>query len=172
MISFTAADIEVWLAAFLYPFLRILALMSSAPLFSHESVPVMVRIGLAFGITFVVSAALPAAPFVSPLTAAGGLLVVVFQQVLVGLAIGLAMQLVFAAVTLAGDLIGLQMGLSFAAFVDPLNAEQTPLVGGFLSLILMLVFLAINGHLPTPELLKKLYSAQFTAAERAWFHAK
>ncbi|HSV19393.1 MAG TPA: flagellar biosynthetic protein FliR [Casimicrobiaceae bacterium] len=145
MISFTAADIEVWLAAFLYPFLRILALMSSAPLFSHESVPVMVRIGLAFGITFVVSAALPAAPFVSPFSVAG--MVLVFQQVLVGLAIGLAMQLVFAAVTLAGDLIGLQMGLSFAAFVDPLNAEQTPLVGGFLSLILMLVFLAINGHL-------------------------
>ena len=63
---FTAADIEVWIAAFLYPFLRILALMSSAPLFSHESVPVMVRIGLAFGITLVVGAALPAAPFVSP----------------------------------------------------------------------------------------------------------
>ena len=145
MITFTAADIEVWVAAFLYPFLRILALMSSAPLFSHESVPVVVRVGLAFAITFVVAATLPMAPFVSPFSAAG--MVMVVQQILVGVAIGLAMQLVFAAVTLAGDLIGLQMGLSFASFVDPQNAEQAPIVGGFLSLILMLVFLAINGHL-------------------------
>jgi flagellar biosynthetic protein FliR len=145
MITFTAADIDVWLAAFLYPFLRILALMSSAPLFSHASVPVMVRVGLAFAITLVVATTLPAAPFVSPFSAAGMVLVV--QQVIVGVAIGLAMQLVFAAVTLAGDMIGLQMGLSFASFVDPQNAEQAPIVGGFLSLVLMLVFLAINGHL-------------------------
>ena len=145
MITFTAADIDVWLAAFLYPFLRILALMSSAPLFSHASVPVPLRIGLTFAITIVVVTAVPAAPFVSPFTMAGAVLVV--QQVLVGVAIGLAMQLVFAAVTLAGDMIGLQMGLSFASFVDPQNAEQAPIVGGFLSLVLMLVFLAINGHL-------------------------
>ena len=145
MVAFTAADIDVWLAAFLYPFLRILALMSSAPLFSHASVPVMVRVGLASAITLVVAATLPAAPFVSPFSTAG--IVLVFQQVIVGIAIGLAMQLVFAAVTLAGDLIGLQMGLSFASFVDPQNAEQAPIVGGFLSLVLMLVFLAINGHL-------------------------
>ena len=145
MITFTAADIEAWLAAFGYPFLRILALMSSAPLFSHASVPVPVRIGLAFAVTIVVATALPAAPFVSPFTLAGAILVV--QQILVGLAIGLAMQLVFAAVTLAGDMIGLQMGLSFASFIDPQNSEQAPIIGGFLSLVLMLVFLAINGHL-------------------------
>jgi flagellar biosynthetic protein FliR len=145
MITFTSADIEGWVAALLYPFLRILALMSSAPLFSHQSVPMIVRVALAFTITFVVAATLPPAPFVSPFSAAGGILVV--QQVVVGIAIGLAMQLVFAAVTLAGDMVGLQMGLSFASFVDPQNAEQAPIVGSFLSLVLMLLFLAINGHL-------------------------
>jgi flagellar biosynthetic protein FliR len=145
VITFTAADIEGWLTAFLYPFLRILALFSSAPLFSHASVPVPLRIGLALAITVIVAATLPPSPFVSPFSMAGAVLVV--QQVLVGVAIGLAMQLVFAAVTLAGDLIGLQMGLSFAAFVDPQNAEQAPIVGSFLSLVLMLLFLALNGHL-------------------------
>lgn len=145
MITFSAADVEAWIAAFGYPFLRILALMSSAPLFSHASVPVPLRVGLALATTIVIVTAVPAAPFVSPFSMAGAVLVV--QQVLVGVAIGLAMQLVFAAVTLAGDMIGLQMGLSFASFVDPQNAEQAPIVGGFLSLVLMLVFLAINGHL-------------------------
>jgi flagellar biosynthetic protein FliR len=145
VITFSTAEIEALVAAFLYPFLRILALMSTAPLFSHASVPVPLRIGLSLAITAVVVVAAPAAPFVSPLTAAGGVLVV--QQVVVGLAIGLSMQLVFAAVTLAGDLIGLQMGLSFATIVDPQNSDETPVIGSFLSLVLMLVFLAINGHL-------------------------
>jgi len=124
MITFGSADIEAWAATFLYPFLRILALMSSAPLFSHASVPVPLRVGLALAITAIVALAAPAAPFVSPFSAAGGILIV--QQIVVGVAIGLAMQLVFAAVTLAGDLIGLQMGLSFAAFVDPQNASRHP----------------------------------------------
>jgi flagellar biosynthetic protein FliR len=145
VITFSTAEIEALVAAFLSPFLRILALMTTAPLFSHASVPVPLRVGLALAITAVVVVATPAAPFVSPLSAAGAVLVV--QQVVVGLAIGLSMQLVFAAVTLAGDLIGLQMGLSFAAFVDPQNSTEAPVVGSFLSLVLMLVFLAINGHL-------------------------
>ena len=145
MITFTTAGIEGWVAAFLYPFLRILALMSSAPLFSHASVPVPLRVGLALAIAVAISGTLPAAPFASPLSLAGAVLVV--QQLVIGISIGLSMQLVFAAVTLAGDMIGLQMGLSFAAFVDPQNAEQAPIVGAFLSLVLMLVFLSINGHL-------------------------
>jgi flagellar biosynthetic protein FliR len=145
MITFTTADIEAWMAAFLYPFLRILALMTSAPLFSHASVPVPLRVALAIGITVLVAATLPGGVFVSPFSVAGAMLAV--QQILVGVAMGLAMQLVFAAVTLAGDLVGLQMGLSFAAFVDPQNSDQSPIVGSFLSLVLMLLFLAINGHL-------------------------
>ena len=145
MLTFASGDIEAWIAAFLYPFLRFLALMSSAPLFSHASVPVPLRVGLSLAITTVVAIPLVGGPFVPPFSAAGAVLIV--QQVVVGVGIGLAMQLVFAAVTLAGDLVGLQMGLSFASFVDPQNAEQTPIIGGFLSLVLMLVFLAINGHL-------------------------
>jgi flagellar biosynthetic protein FliR len=82
---------------------------------------------------------------VSPFSAEGVLLVV--QQVLVGGALGLAVHVAFAAVGLAGDMVGLQMGLSFAAFVDPVNSEQSPIIGSFLTMTLMLVFLAINGHL-------------------------
>jgi flagellar biosynthetic protein FliR len=44
-------------------------------------------------------------------------------------------------------MIGLQMGLSFAVFIDPQNSTQSPIVGSFLSMILTLLFLAINGHL-------------------------
>ncbi len=145
MFTIGAADLDTALAAFFYPFFRVLALASSAPVFSHPTVPRPVRIGLAVMVTAIVAPLLPATPAVSPFTGAGILLIVL--QVLIGVAIGLAMQIAFAAVTLAGDLIGLQMGLSFAAFIDPQNSEQAPLVGSFLSIVLMLVFLALNGHL-------------------------
>ena len=145
MFTISAADLDAALAAFVYPFFRILALASSAPVLSHSSVPRMVRIALAVLITAIVAPTLPATPAVSPFSAPGILLVV--EQTMIGIAIGLAMQIAFATVTLAGDLIGLQMGLSFAAFIDPQNSEQAPLVGSFLSIVLMLVFLAINGHL-------------------------
>ncbi|MDQ6620917.1 MAG: flagellar biosynthetic protein FliR [Pseudomonadota bacterium] len=145
MFTIGAVDLDAVLAAFFYPFFRIVALASSAPVLGHSSVPPMVRIALAVLVTAIVAPALPAVAAVSPFGAPGVLLMI--EQVLIGLAIGLAMQIAFAAVTLAGDLIGLQMGLSFAAFIDPQNSEQAPLVGSFLSITLMLVFLAINGHL-------------------------
>jgi flagellar biosynthetic protein FliR len=145
MISFAAADLDAWLSALLYPFFRMLALMSAAPVFSHESVPIPVRIGLALLLTILVAPVLPAVGVVSPLSAPG--LLLICQQLLVGVALGFAMQIAFAAVELAGDMIGLQMGLSFAVFIDPQNSDQTPIVGSFLSMILMLVFVTINGHL-------------------------
>lgn len=145
MLTFTPAELDAWLAGFIYPFVRVLALMSAAPVFNHGSTPVSLRIALALAITTVIVPTLPAAPFVSPFSGAGVALVI--TQVLIGVAIGITMQIVFAAVELAGDLIGLQMGLSFAGFIDPQNNEQSPLIGTFLSIALTLLFLSMNGHL-------------------------
>jgi flagellar biosynthetic protein FliR len=145
MITIAAADLDFWLAAFVYPFFRILALMSSAPLLSHASVPIPARIGLAVLLTVLVAPTLPATAMISPMSVMG--FVLIFQQIVVGVTIGFAMQLAFAAVELAGNMIGLQMGISFAVFVDPQTSRQTPIIGSFLSMILMLLFTALNGHL-------------------------
>ena len=70
-----------------------------------------------------------------------------FQQVAVGLAIGFAVRLVFAAVELAGEIIGLQMGLNFASFFDPTSNAQVSAVARFFGNIATLLFVVINGHL-------------------------
>lgn len=145
MITIGSAELEGWLAAFCYPFFRMLALFSSAPLLSHASVPRPARIGLALMLTILIAPTLPAAGQVPPVSVHGVLLIV--QQVLIGLALGFSLQIAFAAVELAGDMIGLQMSLSFASFIDPQNSTQTPLVGSFLAIVLLLVFTAMNGHL-------------------------
>jgi flagellar biosynthetic protein FliR len=145
MFAITTNELDAWIGTFMYPFFRFAALASTAPLLSHASVPRRARLGLALLLTVLVAPTLPVAPAVTPFSIPGGVLLV--QQVMVGLAIGFVMQFAFAAVTLAGDMIGLQMGLSFASLVDPSHSEQVPLVGAFLSVILMLVFMAMNGHL-------------------------
>jgi flagellar biosynthetic protein FliR len=75
-----------------------------------------------------------------------GMLILAYQ-IVIGLAIGFALRLVFVAVEMAGDLIGLQMGLGFAMFYDPGNVQHTPILGQFLGLLATLIFLSINGHL-------------------------
>jgi flagellar biosynthetic protein FliR len=144
MFTIGAADLDAWLAAFFYPFARVAALCATAPVLSDTGMPQTIRIGLAFVVTVVVAPAL-APVAVPPLSAAGVALLV--EEILIGTAIGFAMQIAFAAVTMAGDMIGLQMGLSFATFVDPEHSEPAPLIGSFLTVLLTLYFLALNGHL-------------------------
>lgn len=148
MVTFQTAALDAWLAGLLLPFLRILALFTAAPLFSARSLPVRARIAMAGVI------ALVAAPMATPLSTAGappslasalGLALVV-QQVAVGLALGFAVRLMFAAIETAGEIIGLQMGLSFAGFINPQGGSQ-PAVASWLNTLAMLVFLSLNAHL-------------------------
>jgi len=145
MLTITSPELDAWLAAFMFPFFRFAALVQTAPVFSHASVPRRLRLGLALLLTILIAPTLPPVAAGSPFSAPG--LVLILEQIAIGFAIGLVMQLAFAAVTLAGDLIGLQMGLSFASLMDPQHSEQVPLVGAFLSVVLTLAFLALNGHL-------------------------
>lgn len=155
MISVTSAQLSAWLAAFIWPFVRILALVSSAPILGNPGIPLRVKIGLALLITFVLAPVIGTMPAVEPGSAIG--LLIMAQQIVIGVAMGLAMRIVFTAVEMAGQLIGMQMGLGFATFFDPQNAAQTPVVGSFLGLIATLFFLALNGHLLMIEVLAQSF---------------
>ncbi len=134
-----------WLSPVLWPFLRVLALFSVAPVFSMRAIPTRTRIGLAFLIAVCAQAALPEQPVidVNGREALGA----VVQQVGVGVAIGFAVRLVFASVELAGEVIGLQMGLNFASFFDPASNAQVSAVARFFGNLALLLFVVINGHL-------------------------
>jgi flagellar biosynthetic protein FliR len=144
MISITSVQLSAWLALFIFPFVRILAVIASSPVLGNRQVPVRVKIGLSLLITVIVAPTLPPAG-VEPASAVG--LLVLLQQILAGLAIGFTMRLILNAVEMAGEIIGLQMGLGFASFYDPLNASFAPVVAQFLGIIAALAFLGLNGHL-------------------------
>src|SRR6218665_4146516 len=115
MISFTEAQLLVWLIPLLWPFVRTLALFAGMPIFSQRNVPMRVRVGLALFISVCAQPSLPAMP-VTPLESLPTLLLLLVQQLLIGLSLGFAVRLVFASLEFAGELIGLQMGLDFAGF--------------------------------------------------------
>ncbi len=145
MVSFSGAELSAWIAGFVWPFIRILALVTTAPVISHRAVPARVKIGLAMSIAIVVAPTLPPLP-AAALDSWNGIGLIV-QQAGIGAALGFMLRMIFAAIELAGDLVGLSMGLSFATFVDPQNADQSPLIGSFLGVLASLIFLALNGHL-------------------------
>lgn len=58
MISFTSAQLSTWLAALIFPFARILALIASAPNFGNKEVPARIKVGLALAITLVIASTL------------------------------------------------------------------------------------------------------------------
>jgi len=132
------------LALFFYPFVRILAWLSFDPLLGGKSVPTRVRVALAMVLAIVVT---PMLPSDTPLRlASGDGLLILLQQIAIGVALGFAMRIVFTAVEFAGQLMGLQMGLSFATLFDPVNGAQTQVVAQFLVLTTALILFAFNGH--------------------------
>lgn len=145
MITFSFEAIEALFGSFFWPFVRLLALFSVAPIIGLRTVPARVRIGLAALIAFLVAPGAGPVPEGSLSSAAA--FVLLAQNMLVGMAIGFSMRVAFAAMELAGDLIGLQMGLSFAGFVNPQTSSQTPLLGSFVSTLAAIVFLGMDGHI-------------------------
>lgn len=145
MIGFTEAQIMAWVTPIFWPFLRILALFSSAPVLSARALTARARIALAFFVALCVQAGMPELPVISLNDKLA--LMVGIQQVVIGIAIGLAARVVFASVEMAGEVIGLQMGLNFAGFFDPATSSQSSTVGRFFGNTTMLLFVVLNGHL-------------------------
>lgn len=151
MIAITSAQLDAWIAAFIFPLARIFGLLASAPIFNNAAQPQRIRLAAGVVITLALVPVLPPMPAV----AAGSWLgfAILAQQIIIGVLLGFTLRIAFAAIDIAGDLIGMQMSLSFAVFYDPQNAGQTAVLAEFLGLLTMLIFLAMNGHLLTLQVL-------------------
>jgi len=145
MLVFTEAQLMAWLSPMLWPFLRVLALLTAAPLFSIRAIPMRARIALAFLVALSAQASLPPQSVID-LNGRAALGAVV-QQVGIGLAMGFCVRMVFAAIELAGEIIGLQMGLNFASFFDPMRGTQVSAVERFFGNLALLLFIVLGGHL-------------------------
>jgi flagellar biosynthetic protein FliR len=130
---------------FLWPLFRIAALLMVVPIIGVRSVPALGRMGLAVLITLVAYPLLPPAPTVDPFSAQG--IAILAGQVVIGLAMGFMVRLLFAAVEMGGNIVGQTMGLGFAQMMDPSSGVSVPVISQFYNLLATLIFLALDGHL-------------------------
>jgi flagellar biosynthetic protein FliR len=151
MLQFTGNELASLVTGLLWPFLRIGALLMSAPVYGASSVPVRIRVLLGALLAWLLLPVLPAAPMVEPLS--GEAFLIGCCQILIGVAMGFILQLAFAIFIIAGQGIAMAMGLGFASAVDPQNGVQVPVVSQAFLILVTLVFLAMNGHLLLIQLL-------------------
>jgi flagellar biosynthetic protein FliR len=151
VISFTTVQLNAWIFGLLWPLTRILGLITAAPVFGNTGVPMLIKLTLGVTLAAIVAPIIPAVPTVDPTSWAG--LLVAGQEMLIGLAMGFSMRLVFASVEFAGEIASSSMGFSFASFFDPSSAGRTSAISQFLALVATLAFLAMNAHLVMIEAL-------------------
>lgn len=145
MLTLTSIELNTWIAALLWPLSRILGLVAAAPLFGNAAVPVSIKVSLGVLLAMIIAPTVPALPATDPMSMAG--LLILAQEMLIGLAMGFSIRIVFAAVEMAGEISSLTMGLGFASFFDPQTKGRSSAISQFLTMLATLMFLTVNGHL-------------------------
>jgi flagellar biosynthesis protein FliR len=145
MIDVTTGQLTAWMSQLLWPFIRIGACFMVAPAFGATAVPPRIRIVLAGAVALLIAPLVPPPQGITPFSAQGVL--VTMQQVLIGVALGFSLQLIFEAVTMGGQLLANSMGLSFAYNIDPVHGTENSVVGQLYGILVLLVFLSLDGHL-------------------------
>jgi flagellar biosynthetic protein FliR len=130
--------------AFLLIAVRALAMIESAPLISSDAIPQAAKLALA---GFAAYAAFPTALVSTWDLAPYGLsfLFLAIGEAIIGIIIGFFLTMIFSAFSTAGQFFSLQMGFGASETFDPLAQQENPLMGQYLNLVAMLVFLSIGG---------------------------
>lgn len=126
-------------------FIRVGAMLFTAPLVSGKTVPAMLKIGLAVLLTILLVPVNQAHFSEVPLEWLP-LSLLVIKEMGVGIAVGFGANLVFNAMQVAGQFMGLQIGFTLANVIDPLFSQSVSLIDQLYTILTGLIFLAIDGH--------------------------
>jgi len=137
-----AADIVERFYTFLWPMMRIGAMMMAAPLFALDSITLRLRVVITLVLSVLIYP-LITWPVIDPVSAEG--LLEIVNQLFIGALMGLMLQVVTGALVLAGQAIAASMGLSMASMIDP-NIGNVPVISQFLVILSTLVFLGFGCH--------------------------
>jgi flagellar biosynthetic protein FliR len=162
------AQLSTWLAEFFWPLVRVGAIFTAAPVFSARQIPVRYRVMLVLLITYVAAPLLPPMPQVEALSPEA--LVILTQQLAIGLMMGFSMQLVVGTVIFGGQIMAYKMGMGFASMVDPVNGMQTPVVSQIFLITATLLFLVSNSHLLLIKLVVDSFQSLPVGAPLASLH--
>ncbi|HEY5305860.1 MAG TPA: flagellar biosynthetic protein FliR [Pseudolabrys sp.] len=132
-------------AAFLLTFARIGTMVMLLPGIGEQNIPARVRLGIALVLTAILLPAHQKA-YTVDLTALGPVLLMLFQEIIIGAVLGLTARLAISALQVAGSVVAQQLGLGFVTAVDPTQNQQGVLVGNFLALLGITLIFATDLH--------------------------
>lgn len=140
-------DEQIWqfIGQYIWPMIRIGAFFFAVPIIGARTVPARVRLILMVFTTLLVVPVLPPAPIIDLVSLEAVMLII--QEVLIGLALGFSLQVVMQLYVLAGQFIAMKMGLGFASMNDPASGVSVAILSQFYTLLTTLLFLSVNGHL-------------------------
>ncbi|QWD32966.1 flagellar biosynthetic protein FliR [Polynucleobacter paneuropaeus] len=165
MLTLNSDLIQAWVVTILIPLVRILGFVAIAPFFGNQAISMPIKVAMGILLATIIAPAAPAMPFVD-LLSLGGILIIA-EQMIIGLAIGLMMQIIFSAIEMAGQVSGMTMGFGFATSYDPQSAGSTIVISQLMGILALLVFLSMNGHLiMISALLESFYAFPVTAEPR------
>jgi len=133
-----------------FPFLlinaRLTGLLVFAPVFGHSAIPNRIKGGMIIMFTIIIHFGLGIG-FEMGAMPIKDLVVFAIAEFGAGAAMGLAIQLFFSAISYSAGIIAPQMGMAIAQLIDPQSQSMQPLLSTFFSLISIILFLSIDGHL-------------------------
>jgi flagellar biosynthesis protein FliR len=144
-LTLNAADVSVWVGRLWWPVLRVGGFVLAAPIASANSIPNSIKIVMSLSLAFLMAPLVQIPAALSIFSGAG--LLAAAQEILIGVSIGMVVQLTFEALTFAGQTISMTMGLGFATLVDPQRGANTTVLGQLFMIFAILTYLTINGHL-------------------------
>lgn len=131
---------------FLLVFVRITTMVALIPVIGSQSVPGRLKAGLSFLIAIILFPLVPVNQVDVSMFTLPRFALLVVQELFVGITIGFAASLLFAAVQFAGRIVDTQMGFALVRLVDPFSNAASTVTGQFQIIIFSIVFLLINGH--------------------------
>ncbi|MDH4263069.1 MAG: flagellar biosynthetic protein FliR [Spirochaetia bacterium] len=127
-------------------FARIIALTSTMPAFGGDGISVFYRIALAFLISLISTPVIHFPPQMDELLK-NSYFMLIFQQVFIGMFIGLSLQFIMAGFQMAGEFFSVQIGFGVSDVYDPLAQVSLPLMGTLKNILALYVFFVSNSHL-------------------------
>jgi flagellar biosynthesis protein FliR len=123
---------------------RIVAMIEVAPLLSGQGIPQVAKLGLAGFAAALVFPSVKAAGYAVPDDGMAFALLIV-GEAMIGLVMGFFLTIVYSAFTTAGQFFSLQIGFGAMEVYDPLAEIELPLMGQFLNLMAMFIFVTTSG---------------------------
>jgi flagellar biosynthetic protein FliR len=134
-------EINNALGAGIFIFARLAGFMRFAPVFNRKEIPALIKIGLIFILSVILTLTLK--PAAAP--QGSSLFLGLVLNITAGAIIGYIAQCITAAIMAAGDMINMQMGLSSATILDPTSQGQTSILGNAFSILAIIIFMHVGG---------------------------